>query len=259
MSALNEIPVQIQAAGAAPLPDAGTLRRELESQIEGEVRFDTISRALYSTDASVYQIQPVGVVIPRNREDILRMPRDLPPLPLPHHHARRRHVAGRPGHRRRPAGRHLEVLQPHAGSERGRALGARRAGHRAGRTERATGAARPALRARHLHRQPRHHRRHDGQQFRRRAQRALRQNHRSRPGTDGRALRRQRRPLPRDSAQRSPHRRHAGSRLLPHRAAASRPSTPPKSTAATPRSCAASAATTSTSSPIRPSPSISPR
>src|ERR1700733_14540943 len=48
------------------------LRRELEAQIEGEVRFDVISRALYSTDASVYQIQPVGVVVPKNRQDILR-------------------------------------------------------------------------------------------------------------------------------------------------------------------------------------------
>src|SRR5207247_4166479 len=55
---------------AAPV-DAGALRRELESRIEGEVRFDNISRALYSTDASVYQIQPVGVVVPKTRQDIL--------------------------------------------------------------------------------------------------------------------------------------------------------------------------------------------
>ena len=53
-------------------PAATDLQRELERQIEGEVRFDTISRALYSTDASVYQIQPLGVVIPKTREDILR-------------------------------------------------------------------------------------------------------------------------------------------------------------------------------------------
>jgi FAD/FMN-containing dehydrogenase/Fe-S oxidoreductase len=51
-------------------PDA--VRRELEGQIEGEVRFDTISRALYSTDASVYQISPMGVVVPKNRRDVLR-------------------------------------------------------------------------------------------------------------------------------------------------------------------------------------------
>ena len=51
---------------------SGTLRRELEEQIAGEVRFDAVSRALYSTDASVYQIHPLGVVIAKSREDILR-------------------------------------------------------------------------------------------------------------------------------------------------------------------------------------------
>ena len=53
--------------------EAGTFESELRRQIEGEVRFDAISRALYSTDASVYQIQPVGVVIPKHRQDILRI------------------------------------------------------------------------------------------------------------------------------------------------------------------------------------------
>ncbi|MGH9374101.1 MAG: FAD-binding and (Fe-S)-binding domain-containing protein [Vicinamibacterales bacterium] len=48
------------------------LRRDLESAIEGEVRFDTISCALYSTDASVYQIQPLGVVVVKSREDVVR-------------------------------------------------------------------------------------------------------------------------------------------------------------------------------------------
>ena len=46
---------------------------ELRRQIEGEVRFDTISRALYSTDASVYLIRPLGVVIPKSREDVIRI------------------------------------------------------------------------------------------------------------------------------------------------------------------------------------------
>ena len=48
------------------------LRRELEASIEGDVRFDAVSRALYSTDASVYQIEPTGVVAVRNRGDVLR-------------------------------------------------------------------------------------------------------------------------------------------------------------------------------------------
>ena len=40
--------------------DSDTLRKDLEQHIEGEVRFDRVSRALYSTDASVYQIEPLG-------------------------------------------------------------------------------------------------------------------------------------------------------------------------------------------------------
>src|SRR5205807_1712971 len=36
----------------------------------GEVRFDPISRRLYSTDASIYEIQPLGVVIPKTVEDV---------------------------------------------------------------------------------------------------------------------------------------------------------------------------------------------
>ncbi|HXF83399.1 MAG TPA: FAD-binding and (Fe-S)-binding domain-containing protein, partial [bacterium] len=38
--------------------------------MEGDVRFDRVSRVLYSTDASIYQIMPVGVVLPRGPEDI---------------------------------------------------------------------------------------------------------------------------------------------------------------------------------------------
>src|SRR6202163_4878499 len=50
-----------------------TLRRALHDHIEGEVRFDRVSRALYSTDASVYQIEPLGVVVPRTRDDVVRV------------------------------------------------------------------------------------------------------------------------------------------------------------------------------------------
>jgi FAD/FMN-containing dehydrogenase/Fe-S oxidoreductase len=47
------------------------LRLELEGTLEGEVRFDALSRALYSTDASVYQMEPRGVVVVRSREDLI--------------------------------------------------------------------------------------------------------------------------------------------------------------------------------------------
>jgi len=44
----------------------------LRSEIEGEVLFDAFSRGRYSTDASIYQIEPIGIVIPRNEQDIVR-------------------------------------------------------------------------------------------------------------------------------------------------------------------------------------------
>jgi len=46
------------------------LTRALTSSVKGEVRFDDVSRILYSTDASIYQIMPVGVVVPRDADDI---------------------------------------------------------------------------------------------------------------------------------------------------------------------------------------------
>src|SRR5438067_1871034 len=52
--------------------DAAALAAALAAQIAGEVRFDRISQALYSTDASVYQILPLGVVIPKTRDDVVR-------------------------------------------------------------------------------------------------------------------------------------------------------------------------------------------
>ena len=49
--------------------DAGLAAR-LRREIEGEVWFDPASRGRYSTDASIYQIEPIGVVAPRTAGDI---------------------------------------------------------------------------------------------------------------------------------------------------------------------------------------------
>ena len=46
------------------------LAEQFHKEVEGEVRFDRYSKVLYSTDASVWQIEPIGVVIPRNADDI---------------------------------------------------------------------------------------------------------------------------------------------------------------------------------------------
>ena len=49
------------------------LAASISEQIEGEVRFDRYSRILYSTDASVWQIEPIGAVIPKHHSDVLSL------------------------------------------------------------------------------------------------------------------------------------------------------------------------------------------
>jgi FAD/FMN-containing dehydrogenase/Fe-S oxidoreductase len=46
------------------------LEHALRRAVEGDVLFDTYSRLLYSTDASMYQVEPIGVVIPRHADDV---------------------------------------------------------------------------------------------------------------------------------------------------------------------------------------------
>src|SRR4051812_44748700 len=60
----------LDAPGASRV-DVAAFRANLSSRFSGEIRFDRLSRALYSTDASVYQIVPLGVVLPRTEEDVV--------------------------------------------------------------------------------------------------------------------------------------------------------------------------------------------
>jgi len=111
-------------------------------------------------DASVYPNRAIGVVIPKNREDISAPPGlSTPALP----------ITMRGGGRRRPARPSAKdckstfrMLQPHPGSECRRTLGACRARHSSGRTERPSRPLGLRFRTGYLNRQPRHHRRHDG-------------------------------------------------------------------------------------------------
>jgi len=52
-------------------PPAAALEPTLRAAIEGEVRFDAGSRALYATDASNYRQVPIGVVVPRTIADVV--------------------------------------------------------------------------------------------------------------------------------------------------------------------------------------------
>jgi len=68
---------QPSAAGprAAPISldaraQAAALAAELRRHTQGEVLFDAASRGRYATDASIYQIEPVGVLVPKTEDDV---------------------------------------------------------------------------------------------------------------------------------------------------------------------------------------------
>ena len=50
--------------------DYREIEAELKKRVEGDIHFDRYSRLLYSTDASIYQIEPIGVVVPRHKGDV---------------------------------------------------------------------------------------------------------------------------------------------------------------------------------------------
>ncbi len=69
---LAEPKVSPRAAAAAYVPSqAEELAAALKRRVEGEVRFDPGSRALYATDLSIYRQVPIGVVIPKSVDDVL--------------------------------------------------------------------------------------------------------------------------------------------------------------------------------------------
>src|SRR5580698_9537767 len=59
------------ASALDTFPASEELGQVLRQQIRGEVRFDPGSRALYATDASNYRHIPIGVVIPRDEDDVI--------------------------------------------------------------------------------------------------------------------------------------------------------------------------------------------
>jgi FAD/FMN-containing dehydrogenase len=58
-------------SGVDVAEDRSGLAETLRSRLRGEVRFDAGSRALYSTTGSNYRSAPIGVVIPRDVDDVV--------------------------------------------------------------------------------------------------------------------------------------------------------------------------------------------
>ena len=55
--------------GPSPL-EGSALGQRLRKEVRGEVRLDPLGRGLYATDASIYQVFPLGVVVPRDATDV---------------------------------------------------------------------------------------------------------------------------------------------------------------------------------------------
>ena len=53
--------------------DVRRLQDDLQGFFKGEILFDDLSRQLYSTDASIFQVKPAGVAMPRDEEDVCQL------------------------------------------------------------------------------------------------------------------------------------------------------------------------------------------
>ncbi|MBS1815215.1 MAG: FAD-binding oxidoreductase [Acidobacteria bacterium] len=70
-SVYDPLPPSSHAFPADQFAQAEALAAELRQSVSGEVRFDRGTRALYATDGSNYRQVPIGVVLPRTREDVI--------------------------------------------------------------------------------------------------------------------------------------------------------------------------------------------
>ncbi len=157
------------------------LHDRLSRETRAEVHFDRGTRGLYATDASLYQIEPLGVVVPRTADDVVAAVRIAAEERVPIAAARGGHepvgADDRPGRSCIDFSKYLNrigIVDRDSDDRPGRA------GRRARPAQRPPQAARADVRARRLHQRPRHDRRHDRQQLGRRPVAAVWQDGRSR-------------------------------------------------------------------------------
>jgi FAD/FMN-containing dehydrogenase/Fe-S oxidoreductase len=64
-------PRETPAPAARRRPGDPALAARLRRELRGDVLFDAFSRGRYSTDASIYQVEPLGAVVPRDEDDLV--------------------------------------------------------------------------------------------------------------------------------------------------------------------------------------------
>ena len=70
LSVSRSNPGAVEAVAKRSGVDCADLARRLAAETEGEVLFDAASRGRYATDASIYQIMPLGVFVPKTQRDV---------------------------------------------------------------------------------------------------------------------------------------------------------------------------------------------
>src|SRR6266404_271472 len=68
---LAPLPLSSHGKPVDSFSEAAELENELKRVVKGEVRFDRGSRALYASDGSNYRQIPIGLVVPRDEEDVI--------------------------------------------------------------------------------------------------------------------------------------------------------------------------------------------
>jgi len=71
LTQLAPLPLSSHAKPVDSFVPAAELEKELHKNVQGEVRFDRGSRALYASDASNYRQIPIGLVVPRDDHDVI--------------------------------------------------------------------------------------------------------------------------------------------------------------------------------------------
>src|SRR5438046_3829857 len=71
MQMTDELPPGPRGKTTETFGESHALEAELKRTLRGEVRFDDGARALYATDASNYRQIPIGVVMPRDADDVM--------------------------------------------------------------------------------------------------------------------------------------------------------------------------------------------
>jgi FAD/FMN-containing dehydrogenase/Fe-S oxidoreductase len=71
LKTLSPLPLSSHGKPVDSFAQAADLEKELQKTVRGEVRFDRGSRALYASDASNYRQIPIGLVVPRDNDDVV--------------------------------------------------------------------------------------------------------------------------------------------------------------------------------------------